>query len=142
MADLDSQIETLEHQAMRAWIAHDRPALKKIATRDFRFVLGSRPAVLLDRASFLAAERGQWACNAYRFLDIHTRKHGGAAIFAASVELQMSVDREDWSGQFWMVDLWRKGRVRRGWNLAERSLARIEKDEAPPKALTSLQLWT
>jgi hypothetical protein len=51
------------------------------------------------------------------------------------------MDGEDWSGTVWITDLWRKGRVRRGWKLVQRTMSRVDEDPKLPAAIRSLQLW-
>jgi hypothetical protein len=40
-----------------------------------------------------------------------------------------------------VTDLWRKGRVRRGWKLAQRIVAKADDNAELPKAIRALQLW-
>jgi hypothetical protein len=51
------------------------------------------------------------------------------------------MDGHDWSGPVWVTDLWRMGRVRRRWKLAQRIVSAV--DETPDRAagIRSLQLW-
>ena len=63
------------------------------------------------------------------------------AIFAAPLELKARMDGEDWSGSFWVTDLWRKGKVRRGWKMVQRVVTRADDNPALPKAIRALQLW-
>jgi hypothetical protein len=51
------------------------------------------------------------------------------------------MDGQDWSGAYWAVDLWRKGRVRRRWRMVERIISRAEDKKEVPAAIKSLQLW-
>jgi ketosteroid isomerase-like protein len=141
MSDLTPAIETMEHSWMRAWVNRDPKALKSLTTRDFILLMGAKPPAILDRPSWIEAAGKRWDCESYRFGDILVRREGKVAIFSESVELKATMDGRDWSGTFWVTDVWRKGRVRRGWKLAHRILAR--RDEAPEvaKAIKSLQLW-
>lgn len=141
MADLTPQIETLENRYMRAWAQRDLPVLKALTARRFNLVVGSKPAVMLDRPSFLEAATSRYVCTGYRFADIYVRDLGKMAIFASQVDLKARLDGNDWSGQFWVTDLWRKGRIRRRWRLAERLLSRVEDDTQVPAAIRSMQLW-
>src|SRR5437764_1355858 len=86
-----------------------------------------------------AAER--WHCSSYRFGDILVRGGGKTALFSAAVEIKASMDGRDWSGTFWITDLWRRGRVRRGWKLVQRTISRPDDNPDLPKAIRSLQLW-
>lgn len=141
MTDLTAAIETMEHSWMRAWVNRDGKALKALTARHFILLMGAKPAAILDRPSWLEAAANRWDCQSYRFGDILVRAEGKVAIFSAAVELKATVDGRDWSGTFWVTDVWRKGRVRRGWKLAHRSLSR--RDEAPEvaKAIKAMQLW-
>jgi len=51
------------------------------------------------------------------------------------------MDGEDWSGQFWVTDIWRKGRVRCKWRMVERIVSQPDQREDVPAAVRSLQLW-
>ena len=55
MDEFASKIEALEHLWMRSWAQRDRNQMKKLAARDFIFLLGSTKPAILDRASWLEA---------------------------------------------------------------------------------------
>jgi ketosteroid isomerase-like protein len=141
MADLTPVIETMEHRWMRAWVGRDIKALKAITAKDFILLTGSKPPAILDRPSWLEAAAKRWDCSSYRFGDIYVREVGGLAVFAAPLELKATMDGRDWSGNVWVTDLWRKGRVRRGWKLAQRIVAKADDNAELPKAIRALQLW-
>lgn len=141
MAELSPVIETLENRYMRAWIGRDFKELKALTARSFTLVVGTRPAMLLDQPSWLAAAGSRWDCSSYRFGDIYVRSVGSVAVFAASLELKATLDGRDWSGTVFVTDLWRKGKVRRGWKLAQRIVSRADDNRELPKAIKSLQLW-
>jgi len=141
MADLSAVLETLEHRWMRAWIARDARVLKSITASNFILLTSSRPPVILDRRSWLEAATGRYHCKSYRFGEIYVRGHGSTALFAAPLEIEATMDGHDWSGTFWVSDVWRKGRVRRGWKLVERIVSRAEEKADIPAAIRSLQLW-
>jgi hypothetical protein len=141
MGNLSPVIETMEHRWMRAWVAGDVRTLKALTARDFQLVMGSKPSVLLDSKSWLEAAAKRYVCRSYRFGDIYVRDVGAIAIFATQLELKASMDGQDWSGRFWVTDVWRKGRVRRKWRLAERILSRPEDNPDVPAAIRSMQLW-
>jgi len=141
MADLTPIIETMEHRWMRAWVGRDAKAMKAITAKDFILLTGSKPPAILDRPSWIEAAAKRWDCSSYRFGDIYVREVGGIALFTAPVELKATMDGRDWSGHFWVSDLWRKGRVRRGWKLAQRIVTRVDDNAELPKAIRALQLW-
>jgi len=141
MADLTPVIETMEHRWMRAWVGRDVKAMKAITAKDFILLTGSKPPAILDRPSWIEAAAERWDCSSYRFGDIYVREVGGIALFTAPVELKATMDGRDWSGHFWVSDLWRKGRVRRGWKLAQRIVTRVDDNAELPKAIRALQLW-
>ena len=141
MADLTPVIETMEHRWMRAWVGRDAKAMKAIKAKDFILLTGSKPPAILDRPSWIEAAAKRWDCSSYRFGDIYVREVGGIALFTAPVELKATMDGRDWSGHFWVSDLWRKGRVRRGWKLAQRIVTRADDNAELPKAIRALQLW-
>jgi Domain of unknown function (DUF4440) len=141
MADLSPVIETMEHRWMRAWVSRDARDLKSLTARNFRLVMGSKPGAILDFKSLIEASTTRFLCDSYRFGDIYIRDHGGMAIFATQLEIKASMDGQDWSGRYWVTDLWRKGRVRRRWHMVERILSRPEEKADVPAAIKSLQLW-
>jgi hypothetical protein len=141
MADLTPVIETMEHRWMRAWVNRDLKALKAITASNFILLMGSKPPAILDRPSWLEAASKRYDCSSYRFGDIYVRDIGPAAIFSAPIEMKATMDGHDWSGQFWITDFWRKGRVRRSWKMAQRVVSRTNDDSQVAAAIRSLQLW-
>ena len=141
MADLTPVIETMENRWMRAWVQADSKALKAVTARNFILLVGSKPAVILDQRSWLDAAATRWLCTSYRFGDIYVRNLGSFALFASQLELKATMDGQDWSGRYWITDLWKKGRVRRSWRMVERVISRPEDDGQVPAAIRSLQLW-
>jgi hypothetical protein len=141
MADVTSEIETMENRYMRAWAQRDLSELKSLTGGNFQLLVGSKPAVMLDRPSWIEAATTRFTCSGYRFGDIYVRDLGRAALFASQLELKASLDRHEWSGLFWVADLWRKGRVRRRWRLVERVLSRVDDDATARSAIRSMQLW-
>ena len=126
---------------MRAWVARDARTLKSVTAKNFMLLMGAKPPAILDRPSLLEAIAKRWDCTSYRFGDIVVRAEGPIAVFSAPVELRATMDGRDWSGTFWLTDVWRKGRMRRGWKLAQRLVARADDDPGVAKAIRSLQLW-
>jgi len=62
-------------------------------------------------------------------------------LFSAALDLKATMDGRDWSEKLWVTDLWRKGRVRRGWKLAQRVVSRPHDDPQLRTAIKALQLW-
>ena len=141
MADFNAVIETQEHRWMRAWLARDARTLKSLTAGNFLMLFASKPPVILDSPSWVEAATTRYLCTAYRFGDIHVRNVGGLALFATRIELEATMDGKDWSGRFWVTDLWRKGKVRRNWRMVERMLSRTEDKAEIPAGIRSLQLW-
>ena len=141
MADLSVVVETMEHRWMRGWVAGDKSVLKELTSRNFRLVMGSKPSVILDYKSWIEAAPKRLQCQSYRFGDIYVRNVGGVVIFATQLEMKMTMDGRDWSGRYWVTDLWRKSKVRRRWTMVERVLSRPEENDEAPAAIRSLQLW-
>jgi ketosteroid isomerase-like protein len=141
MANLTPVIETMEHRWMRAWVNDDIRALKAITSKSFILLTASKPPAILDRPSWLDAAAKRYLCSSYRFGDIYVQEVGGLAVFAAPVDLKATMDGRDWSGTLFVTDIWRKGRVRRGWKLAQRILSTPDERPELAKAIKSLQLW-
>ncbi len=126
---------------MRAWVGGDTPTLKALTSRNFRMLVGSKPSVILDSKSWLDAATTRFRCSSYRFGDIYVRNLGSLTVFATRLTIEATVDGEDWSGQYWVTDLWRKSTVRRNWRMVERIISRPEKRPEVPDAIRSMQLW-
>lgn len=141
MADLLSTIETMEHRWMRAWVGRDKRVLKALTSSNFRMVISSKPPVILDVRSWLEAAATRYLCESYRFGEVYVRNLGSVAVFATRMELQATMDGEDWSGELWVTDIWRKTKLRRNWRMVERVLSRPEEGAKVPAAIRSLQLW-
>ncbi len=141
MSDLLPVLETVEHRWMRAWVGRDHRVLKALTSSNFRMLIGSKPPVLLDARSWLEAAGTRYRCEGYRFGDVYARSFGPMAIFATHVDLKAKMDGEDWSGEMWITDLWRKTRLRRNWKMIERVLSRPEEGPQVAAAVRSLQLW-
>jgi ketosteroid isomerase-like protein len=140
MADLTPVIEILETRWMRAWVGQDPKALKSLTARTFILMVGSRPGVILDYASWLDAADSRWRCTGFRFGDVHVRSVGSIALFASQLELKSRIDGEDRSGTFFVTDLWRKRRIG-GWRMVERVMSRADDDPKLSAAIKSMQLW-
>jgi ketosteroid isomerase-like protein len=140
MADNAVEIEALTLSQMRAWVAGDAKAMKKVLARDFMLLAGSNPPQLLDRPSFLAAMERGFACTRFALREVVVRAHGKTAWLVAGAELDLALGPKVWSGGFLVTDLWRKGAIG-GWKLAERSLARLDGDDSIAPAIARLQLW-
>lgn len=141
MADLTPEIETQENRWMRAWVQRDARTLKSVTAADFILLTGSKPPVILDQKSWVEAATTRWLCTSYRFGDIYVRRVGAVALFASQLEMKATLDGVDWSGTYWVTDLWRKGRVRRGWRMTQRIVSRIDDKPDLTAAVRSLQLW-
>ena len=141
MANLMPIIETLENRWMRAWINGDSKTLKALTARNFRMVMGSRPAAILDSPSWLEAAKSRLLCDSYRFGDIYVRDVGSVAVFATQLTMRATMDDKDLTGDFWVTDIWRKSRVRRQWRMVERILSRTDGDRQLSAGIKSLQLW-
>jgi hypothetical protein len=141
MANLHPLIETMERSYMRAWITADAKALKALTARNFRMVIAAKPSVILDYKSWVEAATTRYLCSSYRFGDIYVRDLGAMTIFATRLEIEATMDGHDWSGEYWITDLWRKSRLRRNWRMVERVISRPEDNPDAAAAIRSLQLW-
>ena len=140
MADLHPIIETLERQWMRAWVSGDAKALKALTARNFRMVVGTKPSVILDAKSWVEAATTRYLCSAYRFGDIYVRDLGPVTVFATQLTMEATMDGHDWSGAYWVTDVWRKSRFR-GWRMIERHVSRPDEGKDVAAGIKSLQLW-
>lgn len=141
MAEIATVVETLEHRWMRAWIAADSKALRGLTSRKFRFVLGTKPCVILDWKSWADSAGKQLVCSSYRFGDIYCRRHGSIALFATQLEIDASAGDIKFPGQVWLTDVWTRSQLRRNWQLAERVVSGTQSTPGLPQAIRSLQLW-
>jgi hypothetical protein len=141
MAEILPIIETLENRLMRAWVGRDQRELKALTSRRFRMVMGSKPSAILDAKSWLDAATGRFACQSYRFGDVYARRVASIAVFATQIDLTMTMDGHNWSGLYWVTDIWQKSRVRRSWQIVERVISRPVDNPDASAAIRSLQLW-
>ena len=141
MADLTPVIETLENRWMRAWVNRDAKAMKSLTASDFILLTASKPPVILDRRSWLEAIAEHYRCSSFKFGDIYVRGWGKFALFASPLELEATMDGHDWSETVWVTDIWRRGRVRRGWKLVQRTVSRRNDNPNLRPAIKALQLW-
>lgn len=141
MADTPAEIEALALGFMRAWIAGDAKAVKKLTARDSMMMVGTTPPQLLDRLSFLAAMERGFACTRFAFREVFVRQHGKGAWFVAGAELELRLGARPWAGRFLVTQMWRCGTIG-GWKLVELSLARLDEGAAHADSVRALQLWT
>lgn len=141
MAASEAEIEALALNAMRAWVAGDAKAMKKLTTRDFMMLVGTTPPQLLDRPSFLAAMERGFACNRFTFREVIARKHRDAAWFVAGTDLDLVLGGRAWTGAFLVSALFRKSAWSSKLLLADLSLARQDPDRELAVAVSKLQLW-
>lgn len=141
MAISEAEIEALALAAMRAWVAGDEKAMKKLTAKDFLMLVGTTPPQLLDRPSFFAALTGGFACRKFTFREVIARKHRDAAWFVAGAELDLQLGARAWTGPFLVSALWRKSAWSSRMLLAELSLARLDPDEGLAASVARLQLW-
>ncbi len=137
----EAEIEALALTAMRAWVARDAKAMKKLTTRDFLMLVGSTPPQLLDRPSFLAALPQSFACTRFTFREVIARQHRDAAWFVAGAELDLALGGRAWTGSFLVSALFRKSAWSSKLLLADLSLARQDPDRDLAAAVSRLQLW-
>lgn len=141
MAVSEAEIEALALGAMRAWVAGDAKAMKKLTARDFLMLVGTTPPQLLDRPSFLAAMERGFRCHRFTFREVIARKHRDAAWFVAGADLDLSLGGRAWTGAFLVSALFRKSAWSSKLLLADLSLARQDADEGLAAAVAKLQLW-
>ncbi len=141
MADAQGEIQELALRLMRAWLAQDRSQMKQLMARDFMAMIGTSPPEMLDRPSFLAASEQGFVLRRFQLREMLVRPYGRSAWCVAGGALEIDFGRQQWSGEFLITDLWRRGTIRRGWKLAERSIARIEPDDRLADAVRRVQMW-
>lgn len=141
MAVGEAEIEALALGAMRAWVARDEKAMKKLTAKDFLMLVGSTPPQLLDRPSFLAAMGRGFTCNRFAFREVIARKHRDAAWFVAGADLDLTLGSQTWTGAFLVSALFRKSAWSSKLLLADLSLARQDPDAGRAAAVAKLQLW-
>jgi hypothetical protein len=141
MAEIDAEFDLRENRLMNSWVQRNPSGLKSLVSRDCLFLFGATPPALLDRKSFVAAMDRNLICNAFQFHETTARRYGRSVWFSGHVELALIVGGRDWSGHFLVTDLWRKGAIRRRWQLAERSIAPLRGDGTFSSAIRAMQLW-
>lgn len=141
MSEHNAEIEAATLSMMRAWVAGDANAMKKLTTREFFFMVGTAPPQLLDRPSFLAALDRAFACRRFALREVFARKHTQAGWLVAGAELDLVLGGQSWTGPFLISAFWRPSMWTGKWLLAEFSLARVDRDERLAQNVRALQLW-
>lgn len=141
MDDFASKIEALEHRWMRAWINRDTADMKKQASRDLIVLFGADKSAILDRPSLLDAATSRLRCKGYRFGTVYVRRHGGFALFAAPVDLDVSLDGEPLITRGFFTNVWRRSKIARKWHVVERVITTPRDEAELPGAIKSLQHW-
>ena len=141
MSDHSAEIEAATLNMLRAWVAGDVNAMKKLTPREFFFMIGTSPPQLLDRPSFLAALDRAFACRRFALREVFARKHGNAGWLVAGAELDLVVGGKPWTGPFLISAFWRPSMWTGKWLLADFSLARVDPDEGLAQNVRALQLW-
>lgn len=141
MSRIQAELEVDETRLMRAWMSRDPDEVRSMVARDCLMFFGTSPPALLDRPSFLAGLDRGLVCKGFRFHEASARKHGSTAWYSGQIDLELQVGASEWSGQFLITDLWRKGTIKRRWQLVERSLAPTAPDAKLCDAIRALQLW-
>ncbi len=141
MNDFASMIEALEHRWMRAWIHRDDADMKKLASRDLIVLFGAEPSSILDRPSWLDAATRRLRCSSYRFGPVYVRRHGRAAIFAASLECEVHFEGEPLMSRAFFTNVWLRSRISRRWHAVERVITAPRTEAGLPGAIKSLQHW-
>jgi len=141
MNDFASKIEALEHRWMRAWISRDTADMKKLASRDLIVLFGADKSAILDRPSWLDAATSRLRCAGYRFGPVYVRRHGGIALFASSVDLEILLDGEPLLSRAFFTNVWRRSKVSRRWHAIERVITAPREEAELPGAVRSLQHW-
>lgn len=140
MADFDGQIESAQLRFLQSWMHRDAGAIRKIASREFMMMIGTEPPELLDRPSFTAALARGFRCNGFKLGQSYVRRHGRCAWYVAGVDLELELDRKQWSGRFLLTGMWRKFRWG-GWKAVECGIAPLHADTAITDRIRDLQLW-
>lgn len=141
MDKITAEFEVFENRLMRAWMNRDASEVKTLVSRQCLMLFGTTPPTMLDRPSFIAGLDRGLACVGFRFHDAAARRHGKCVWYSGQIEVELRVGAIEWSGHFLLTDLWRRGVIRRRWQLAERSLTPTVGDRRLPDAIRALQLW-
>lgn len=141
MSRIEAELEVGETRLMRAWMSRDPDEVRAMVARDCFMLFGTQPPALLDRPSFLAGLDRGLQCKGFRFHEATARQYGATAWYSGQIDLELQIGANDWSGTFLLTDLWRRGKIKRNWQLAERSLAPIDPNTKLCDAIRALQLW-
>lgn len=141
MSRIQAELEVDETRLMRAWMNRDADEVRAVVARNCLMLFGTQPPALLDRPSFLAGIDRGFQCKGFRFHEATVRKYGAAAWYCGQVDIELKIGGNDWSGTFLLTDLWRRGTIKRKWQLAERSLAPTDPNSKLCDAIRALQLW-
>lgn len=141
MSEHNAEIEAATLSMLRAWVAGDAKAMKKLTTREFYLMVGTLPPQLLDRPSFLAAMERGFSCRRFALREVFARKHGDAGWLVAGAELDVMLGGQPWNGPFLISAFWRRSVWTGKWILADFSIARVDDAEGLVQNVRALQLW-
>jgi Domain of unknown function (DUF4440) len=97
MGDSRVEIEALALGTMRAWVANDAKAMKKLTHRDYVMIVGTMPLQMLDRPSYLAAMERGFACTRFAFREVFANPYGKTASLVAGAELELALGPKVWA---------------------------------------------
>src|SRR5262245_32411405 len=110
----------LEQEWMEAWKRRDMAVLERLLAPDYEFVLSTNPQRVFTRAEWLGRVNG-YTCESFAFTAISARILEPYAVVRSKFKQKATVDGEDRSYEFFLVDLWR--RTARTWQVVARHSA-------------------
>lgn len=120
----------LEKRLGDAVVAHDRSALESLLATDFELRTARSGGELTLRDEWLEAATTTYRIRSYRITRLTVRQSGETAVVSFFYEQQASLQGEDISGEFFIVDVWQ--RTGTDWKTAARYSAGPGVTPTPP----------
>ena len=108
----------LERRLMDAVVARDRLALESILAQDFELRTARSGGELTVRDDWLQAATTNYKIRSFRISRLTVRSMGSHALVNFFYAQDATIDGKDFSGDFFIVDLWQK--TDKGWQLNAR----------------------
>jgi ketosteroid isomerase-like protein len=108
MVDLAKEIESLSNRWMGAWLSGDRAVLEAILAPDYALIVSARPHQRFERQAWLDTCE-TYIATSFAYRDVQVRELApGIAVMSGIAVQEATLDGTDRSGEFWIVDVWRR----------------------------------
>jgi len=104
----ETLLRRLQDEWMQAWMARDAARLEQLLAPDFALIVSAQPGRRIERPQWLAAALGDYRAGSFDYRDMQVRLLDGFAAVSSVARQQAAIAGVDRSGEFFLVDLWRR----------------------------------